>query len=250
MNIFEITTIIVVSYLFGSFSFARIVTRIWSGKDVTEFEIPIDGEDERYKVLSIGANSVSSELGAGAGMLVSFLDILKVGIPVFLASYFFPDEGWSSVMAGISGMTGHIWPIYYRFHGGSGYSAIIGGLLVLDPLAILVTPIAGLALGMLVFRNMIVATVSWIWLLIPWFWFRDAGNIPGIIYAVAVNILFILAMIPDIKIGLKYKKEGKVDAYGRGSLSSNPMGRGYMKMAKALGFMQDTDDLDDEEKGA
>lgn len=245
MNILLIFAIILATYLFGSISFARIVTRIWSGKDVTEFEIPVEGEEERYKVLSIGANSVSSELGAGAGMVVSLLDILKVGIPVILVRYLFPSEDWAPVIAAISGMTGHIWPIYYRFHGGSGYSAIMGGLLVLDPLAILVTPIVGLALGMLVFRNMIVATVSWMWLLIPWFWLRDAGNLPKIIYAVAVNILFILAMIPDIKTGLKYKKEGKVDAYGRGSLSSHPMGRGYMKMAKALGFMQDDADQDD-----
>ena len=64
-----------------------------------------------------------------------------------------------------------------------------------------------------------------------------------------MNILFILAMIPEIKTGIKYKKEGKVEEYGRGSLASNPMGRGYLKMANALGFMKDVDTKKDPPKG-
>ena len=71
-----------VAYLLGSISFARIVTYIsTSGKDITEHEIPVDGTDESYKVLSIGANSVSSLLGARFGMVVSIFDILKVFLP-------------------------------------------------------------------------------------------------------------------------------------------------------------------------
>ena len=48
-----------ISYLVGSISFARLVTKWWAGKDVTEFEIPVEGTEDRYKVLSIGGNSVS-----------------------------------------------------------------------------------------------------------------------------------------------------------------------------------------------
>jgi glycerol-3-phosphate acyltransferase PlsY len=54
----------VLLYLIGSISFARLVTRFWApGKDITNFEIPMEGTEDRYKVLSIGANSVSSVLG-------------------------------------------------------------------------------------------------------------------------------------------------------------------------------------------
>jgi RsiW-degrading membrane proteinase PrsW (M82 family) len=99
----------------------------------------------------------------------------------------------------------------------------------------LISPVAGLILGMLVFRNMVVASLSWIWLLIPWFWWRTGGDPVYILYAVAINILFLLAMLPDIQKAMQYKKEGKLAEYGMGNLKSNPMGRGMLKMAKFFG---------------
>jgi len=226
----------VVTYLIGSISFARLVTRLWApGKDVTTFETPIDGTDERYKALSIGGNSVSSVLGPKAGMTVGVLDILKIFIPTLLFKLFFPDQPAYMLISAIAGTMGHIWPIYHRFHGGSGFSAILGGLLVIDWLAVFVTPVAGLFLGMAVFRNMIAANLMWMWLLIPWLWWRTDGDIRYILYAVAVNVLFMLAMIPDIKMAMKYRREGKYIEYGLGNLKSNPMGRGMLKIAKFFG---------------
>lgn len=226
----------VVSYLFGSLSFARLVTQWWSrGEDVTKFEVPVEGTGESYKVISIGANSVSSVLGPKAGMAVSLLDIFKVFLPTLLAKLLFPDQPIYMLVAAIGGLVGHVWPLYYRFHGGSGFSAIMGGLLVIDWLAVIVSPIAGLLLGMLVFRNMVVASLSWLWLLIPWFWWRSHGDVEYIIYALILNLLFILAMIPEIKMARKYEKEGKRLEYGLGSMKSHPMGRSMLKIAKFFG---------------
>lgn len=223
----------VLVYLIGSISFARLVTRFWApGKDVTNFEIPVEGTEDRYKVLSIGANSVSSALGPKAGMVVSVLDILKIIIPTLLFKLIYPEQPVYALIAAIAGMIGHIWPVYYKFHGGSGFSAVLGGLLVIDWLAAFVCPVAGLFLGMIVFRNMVVASLSWLWLLIPWFWWRTHGDIQYILYAVAVNVLFILAMMPEIKTALKYKREGKYVEYGLGSMKSHPMGRSMLKIAK------------------
>lgn len=226
------------SYLIGSLSFARLVTRLWSGRDVTQFEIPVQGTEDRYKVLSIGGNSVSSELGPAAGMVVSVLDILKIVLPVLFCKFYFTGQPAYVIAAAVGGLVGHIWPVYYRFHGGSGFSAILGGLLVIDPLAILVCPIAGMFLGMVVLRNLIVASLGWIWLLIPWLWWRTNGDPLYIGYAVLLNVIFILAMTPEIRTALKYKREGKYLEYGLSSLSSNPMGRGMLKMARAIGFMK------------
>jgi acyl phosphate:glycerol-3-phosphate acyltransferase len=223
----------IIAYLIGSISFARLVTRWWaSGKDITAHEIMVDGTQERYKVLSIGANSASSVLGARGGMVVSLLDILKVFLPTLFFKLYFPDQPACWLAAAAAGMAGHIWPVFYRFHGGSGFSAIMGGLLAIDWLAVLVTPVAGLLLGMVVFRNMIVASLSWIWLLIPWLWWRTGGDLAHILYALAVNILFLLAMVPEYRTAMKYKKEGKYIEYGLGNLKSNPMGRGMLKIAR------------------
>jgi glycerol-3-phosphate acyltransferase PlsY len=223
---------LLVSYLLGSISFARLVVKIWAGKDVTQFEVPVDGTDEKYKAISIGGNTVSTVLGPKWGMIVSFLDILKIILPTLAFKLLYPDQPAYMLMAAIGGLIGHIWPIYYKFHGGAGFSAILGGLLVIDWPAALILPIVGLLLGMLVFRNLIVASILWLWLLIPWFWWRTGGDLAYVLYAVAVNIIFILAMLPEIKTALKYKKEGKYLEYGMGNLKSNPMGRGMLKMAK------------------
>jgi hypothetical protein len=85
---------------------------------------------------------------------------------------------------------------------------------------------------MVVFRNMIVASLSWIWLLIPWLWWRTGGDLAHSLYAVAVNMLFLLAMVPEYRTAIRYKKEGKYIEYGLGSLKSNPMGRGMLKIAR------------------
>lgn len=224
---------IIIGYFIGSISFARLVTRWWTrDKDVADFEIQVDGTDDSYKVLSIGGNSVSSVLGPKAGMIVGVMDILKIFLPTLILKLFFPQQPVYALLAAVGGLIGHIWPIYYRFHGGSGFSAIMGGLLAIDWLAVLVCPVAGLLLGMVIFRNMIVASLSWIWLLIPWFWWRSDGDWAYILYALVLNVLFILAMVPEIKMAQKYKKEGKYLEYGMGSLKSNPMGRGMIKIAK------------------
>ena len=79
-------------------------------------------------------------------------------------------------------------------------------MLAIDPLAIVVCNLAGLFLGMVVFRNLIVVSLAWIWLLIPWFWWRTGGELASMIYVVVINVLFILAMVPEIKMALKYQK--------------------------------------------
>jgi acyl phosphate:glycerol-3-phosphate acyltransferase len=221
-----------ISYLVGSISFARLIVKLWTGKNVTEFEVAVEGTDDKYKALSIGGNTVSTVLGAKGGMTVGILDILKVVLPTLAFKSLYPDQPAYMLIAAAGGVIGHIWPLYHRFHGGSGFSAIMGGLLVIDWLAVLVAPIAGLLLGMIVFRNIIVANLAWLWLLIPWFWWRTGGDAAHILYAVAVNILFLLAMIPEYKTAMKYRKEGKMIEYGLSNLKSNPMGRGMLKMAK------------------
>jgi hypothetical protein len=85
-------------------------------------------------------------------------------------------------------------------------------------------------LGLLV-RNMVVASLSWLWLLIPWIWWRTSDPV-YVIYAIAINLLFLLAMIPEIRKAISFWREGRLDEYGESVLRSNPMGRGMIKMAE------------------
>ncbi len=220
------------SYLLGSISFARIVVKFWTGNDAAEFEVVVEGTDSKYKAIAIGGNTVSTVLGAKGGMTVGILDILKVVLPTLAFKLLYPEQPAYMLIAAIGGLLGHIWPLYHRFHGGAGFSAILGGLLVIDWLGVLILPFAGLALGMVILRNMIAANLSWLWLLIPWIWWRSGGDFTHILYAVAVNILFVIAMIPEYQTAMKYKKEGRLLEYGLGNMKSNPMGRGMLKIAE------------------
>jgi glycerol-3-phosphate acyltransferase PlsY len=233
MDIVVAISVGTIGYLVGSISFARIVTRFLSPhQDITNYEIPVAGTADRYKVISIGANSVALGHGPKAGMLVSLLDMAKVALPTWVCQQWLPQQPYYLLLA-LAGMAGHIWPVYHKFHGGSGFSPALGGLLVIDWLSVLVAPIAGLFLGMVVLRNIVVASLGWMWLLIPWLWFRT-HDLAHLAYALAINVLFVLAMIPEIKIARKYAQEGKLEAYGRSSLESNPMGRSLLKLAARL----------------
>ena len=105
MNIGIEIIIVLACYLVGSISFARIITKRWApGKDVTQFEIPVEGTDDRYKVISVGANSVSGELGPMAGMTVSLLDILKIILPALFCRLYFHGQPVYMLSAALAGV--------------------------------------------------------------------------------------------------------------------------------------------------
>jgi len=232
MDWYWLVLMLIIAYLIGSISFARIITKLVIMKDPAEFEIPVEGSDETYKAISIGANTVSRELGQGWGMAVGLLDIAKAFIPTLIIKLLFPDQSYY-LWVGLACMAGHIYPIYYRFHGGSGWAVAVGTLLVVDWLSIPVTIIGGLLLGLLVFRSVVIATLAWMWLLVPWLWFRF-GEWEYILFALSINVLFYLSLIPEFKIAQKYREQGLYQEYARGSMMSTPMGRSTIKLAKRL----------------
>jgi glycerol-3-phosphate acyltransferase PlsY len=224
-----VVAVAVVSYLLGSLSFSRLVTRWLTGQDVTEFQVPVAGGETRHRVAAIGANAASMRLGKKGGGIVGLLDILKVFAPTLVVRLLLSEQPYH-LIAAVAGLAGHNWPIFYRFHGGAGFSAILGGLLAIDPLAALVLPFAGVLFGMAVLRNITAAFLSWMWLIIPWLWFStfDPAHLA---YAVAVNVLFVIAMIPEFRLMQRYKREGRLEEYGAASIEATPMGRGMLKIA-------------------
>ena len=110
-------------------------------------------------------------------------------------------------------MAGHNWPIYYRFKGGGGMSSLYGGFLAVDWLGAIVCASAGLFLGMAIVKDVLLAYVAGPWLMIIWLWFRT-HDLAYVAYAVTVNLLFILALLPEIRDQIKAHREGKTDFEG------------------------------------
>ena len=224
---------IAAGYLLGSISFARLVTRWFApGRDITDLKVDVVGTEEGAAVHIVGANAASMILGPRLGLLIAVLDMLKVAIPMVAFKLWLPDQPYFLLVA-LAGLVGHNWPIYYRFRGGRGFAVILATFFVLDPLGPLVVIPLSLLLGFLFMRNLYVAYIAWLWLMIPWLWFRS-HDVAYVAYAVAANLVFLLAVVPEIRTFLQYRREGKLEAYMEGLMASSPRWRGMKRMADRL----------------
>ncbi len=224
---------IAVGYLCGSLSFARWVAKLKAPQaDLDRLEVPLVGTDGSMPVRIVGANAASMVLGPWLGLGVALLDMLKVALPTLAFRLYEPEQPYLLVAA-TAGLVGHNWPLYHRFRGGRGFSAILGGLLVVDWPAALVLPAAGILLGMVVLRNVFASYILWLWLLVPWMWLRG-HDLAHVLYAIALNTVFHMATLPEIRQTIRYKREGKWDAYVEGMMQSSPRWRGMVKLARLM----------------
>jgi glycerol-3-phosphate acyltransferase PlsY len=165
-------------------------------------------------------------LGARAGCAIGIIDMLKIAAPTLAFKLMFAQPEYS-LIAATGGMIGHNWPIFNRFRGGRGISSVYGAMFVIDWIGTFSIAFGGLFLGLIVFRDFMVAYLAGLWLLIPWMWFRfQDWSYLG--FAIAVNIIFIIAMIPDIRQYLRFRKEGKTEMDA--VMGITPMGRGMLKI--------------------
>ena len=228
-----------VGYLCGAISFARLVGRIVAPqKDLTQTEIKLEGGDDKVVMSAVSATTVSMRLGTKFGFITVVLDMLKITIPTLVVKLLYP-EAYYFLITATAGMIGHIWPLYYRFRGGRGLSAVYGGMFAIDPIGVFVTSLVGMLLGLFVLRDMLVAYVGGLWLLIPWLWFRT-HEVAYLVYAIAVNIIFIVAMLPEAKQYIQLRREGKGEDLAE-VMQLTGMGRGIYKMAKRFGVIEEVD---------
>jgi glycerol-3-phosphate acyltransferase PlsY len=226
----------VVGYLLGSISFARIIMKLVAPEeDLTGMTLDAGGT-ETVRVETVGGTAISVKLGAKYGMVTALLDILKVVFPTLAFKLLYPGMPYYLISATM-GLAGHNWPLYYRFKGGRGLSPMVGGFLVVDWIGTLVTAVVGMFLGLVVFRNVVLSFLLGPWLMIPWLWYRtrDPWHVA---YAVLTNLLFVAAMIPDIRAARDRVRRGVQDDIW-GSPEATPMGEGIKKMADRLGLLQD-----------
>jgi glycerol-3-phosphate acyltransferase PlsY len=224
-------------YLIGSISFGRLVARIAApDKDIsrTEFRTP-DSEDAVVSEI-VSATTISIHLGPRFGFITVVLDMLKITIPTLVFKHVYPDTPYFLITAA-TGMIGHVWPLYHGFKGGRGLSAVYGGMFAIDWIGAFATSIGGMLLGLIVLRDMLAAYMGGLWLVIPWLWFRT-HDVNHLLYAIAVNLIAVLAEIPELRQYLKYKREGKAADLSN-LMQLTGMGRGIYKMAKRLGVVKE-----------
>ena len=231
---------VLVSYLLGAISFSRVITHLLAPNiDLENVKLPNpDGSEGDTTLLTVGATTAAIKLGPRVGCTIGLLDILKAFLPVLAFRLLFPGQ-YYHLVAGFFAVVGHNWPVYYRFKGGGGMSPTLGGFLAVDWLGTLVSNVLGMFLGFAVLRDIFFAYVGWTLLMIPWLWIRTGDPIYAL-YGVAVNLAFILALVPEIKRYLQARRDGTVDL--QQGMEVTPMGRSMLKMARAMGFFKEKKD--------
>lgn len=119
----------IVSYLIGSVNSAITVCKIWKKQDIRD-----------YGSKNAGLTNVLRVYGKMPALVTLICDLLKGVIAVLLTRLIagwlgvFDTNLFISYVSGISVMLGHIFPIYYGFHGGKGVLIAATTLLAIDPL--------------------------------------------------------------------------------------------------------------------
>ena len=211
MNIGTALLAAIIGYLSGSISYAVLVTRLVApeGK-LGKIRISVPDSDVQIESDSISATTVRLQLGARYGFLVSILDMAKAVVPALIFKLLYPESSYYLIAAGMT-VVGHNWPIFHRFHGGRGLSSVLGGMFVIDWVGLLITNLIGAAFGIWR-KNSLLMTGGGILLMIPWLWlFKQDTAV--VVYAIAVNILFWIAMIPEIKQMRAMKESGNIEQF-------------------------------------
>ena len=120
-----------ISYLFGSISFAILVGYLFLKKDIRTV-----GSG------NAGTTNVLRNCGAGAAVLCLLADLCKGILPVLLGKYLFAlvglDPVYGAYLAGFFAVLGHLFPVYFKFKGGKGMVTSAAAMLIIDPVATLI----------------------------------------------------------------------------------------------------------------
>ncbi len=235
----ELSTAILVAlagYLIGSISAARLIVAIVKpGASLDQARTHRTERGEAGTVSGIGASTASIVLGQSYGPIVAVLDMLKALVPILALRFIFPDQRYDLVFS-VLAITGHIFPVYYRFEGGRGLSPMLGSLLVIEPAGLIVAMLAGTLIGILLNQPHL-ALVLWFPLLTSWSWFVRQ-DILLTLYCILLLILFIAGAIPEIRLAMQYRKKGRMDEYNRMILESAPQMRMMKRLAGKLRFWE------------
>jgi glycerol-3-phosphate acyltransferase PlsY len=137
---------IALGYICGSIPFGLLIVRLKTGQDVRQV-----GSGRT------GGTNVARAAGFWAGLLTAALDIFKVTLAVWLASWVTGGNGWAEALGGVAGILGHNNSIFllqrvtteagqtrFQFQGGAGGASAIGGAIGLWPLSVAFILPAGL----------------------------------------------------------------------------------------------------------
>ena len=168
-------SLIFISYLIGGISSAYLVTRLVLGQDIRNL-----GDNNP------GAANVFRNVSPKAGLTVGVLDILK-GVLAVLLVRSLTDSTALELMAGVTVVAGHNWPIHLGFRGGRGAATAVGVLLIAVPLVSV--PVAAVSLMVLQFTKRATVALGVFLITVPVLTFPVGYSYTMVSYVIAVPVL-------------------------------------------------------------
>ena len=114
-----------IKILFISYFLGSIPTGFLFGKFLKNIDLRVIGSG------STGATNVLRNVGKWPAFFVFIIDVFKGFIAVKIAQYY-SDQVLIEVLAGISAISGHIWPIWLKGKGGKAVATGLGMFLALS----------------------------------------------------------------------------------------------------------------------
>jgi glycerol-3-phosphate acyltransferase PlsY len=150
--------LLLAAYLLGTIPFGIIFGRVFGARDVREA-----GSG------NIGATNVARVAGPVPGILTLLADAAKGALAVWLAAYSTHSSAEWMMLAGLTALLGHCFPVWLGFTGGKGVATALGVFAMLSPLA---------ALSALIFFAIVVA----VWRFVSLGSIAAAAAMPLLIY--------------------------------------------------------------------
>ncbi|HVC36934.1 MAG TPA: glycerol-3-phosphate 1-O-acyltransferase PlsY [Gammaproteobacteria bacterium] len=117
---------ILLAYLLGSLIGSLIVGKFYGGVDIRKSGSGNAGSTNALrtqgKVFALWVMVIDVGKGVLAAGVVPYLPL-----PHILIS----SSGWTAVICGAAAIIGHVFPVFFRFHGGKGAATFLGVLLML-----------------------------------------------------------------------------------------------------------------------
>ena len=127
--------LIIISYLLGSIPFGLIITKLFNKGDI-----------RKVGSGNIGATNVMRVGGLQLAGLVWLLDMAKAITAVLIGRYIGGDV--FAAWCGFFAIMGHCFPVWLKFHGGKGISALFGVLLAINPILFIICGIEWLIVAL------------------------------------------------------------------------------------------------------
>jgi glycerol-3-phosphate acyltransferase PlsY len=122
-----LTTLLILpfSYLLGCFTTGYYLVRLLTGQDIRDVSSG-----------NVGSRNVGRLLGV-KGFVLTFLGDAGKGMLAVWLAYRLGGGDLLATAAVVAVTAGHIWPVQLRFRGGKGFATFVGGMILLDPLLLL-----------------------------------------------------------------------------------------------------------------